>query len=230
MATTIAEIPPVKAALSAARIGTYEVAAGIIDPATGIADPTNTQALELYAWNALVSGALLMPLHVCEVVVRNAVSEALEAKYGANWPWDTGFELSLPNPTVGYNPRRDLQTARKGVPTTGKVIPELKFVFWQKLFTARYDKRLWDSHLPTVLPHIGVGATLTVAKARQRIYDDLEKIRKLRNRIAHHEPVIARNLQDDFQRIDELIRFRCHDTAGWMRNNQQAVTLIAARP
>ena len=87
MTTTIVEIQPVKAALSAARIATYEKAAGIIDPATGVVDPNSTKALELYAWNALVSGALLMPLHVCEVVIRNAVAEALEAKYGAMWPW-----------------------------------------------------------------------------------------------------------------------------------------------
>lgn len=226
----MAEIPPIKAALSAARIGTYEVAAGIIDPVTGTPDPTRTQALELYAWNALVSGALLMPLHICEVVVRNAVSEALEATYGVNWPWSTSFERSLPYPPVGYNPRRDLQNARKGATTTGKVIPELKFVFWQKLFTARYDKRLWDGHLPTVLPNIGAGSALTVAKARQRVYDDLEHIRKLRNRIAHHEPIIARNLHGDFQRIDELVQFRCHHTARWMRNNQHAVALIAAKP
>lgn len=230
MVTTVAEISPIKAALSAARIGTYEVAAGIVDAVTGLPDPNSTKALELYAWNALVSGALLMPLHICEVVVRNAVSEALEAKYGAMWPWSSSFELSLPNPPIGYNPRRDLQSARKGKATTGKIIPELKFVFWQKLFTSRYDKRLWDSYLPTVLPNIGAGAALTVAQARQRVYDDLEQIRKLRNRIAHHEPIIARNLQGDFQRIDELVQFRCNDTAGWMRNNQQAVALIAAKP
>ena len=77
MATTIAEIPTVKAALSAARISTYEVAADIIDPATGAPDPTSTQALELYAWNALVSSALLMPMHVCDVVNRNNISETL---------------------------------------------------------------------------------------------------------------------------------------------------------
>lgn len=230
MATTIAEIQPVKTALSAARIGTYEVAVGIIDAATGVADPNSTKALELYAWNALVSGALLMPLHVCEVVVRNAVSDALEAKYGNRWPWSSSFELSLPNPQGGFNPRRDLQRARHGAPTTGKVIPELTFAFWQKLFTARYDKRLWDTYLPTVLPNSGANAALTVAQARQRVYDDLEHIRRLRNRIAHHEPVIVRNLMDDFQRIDELVQFRCIDTAGWMRNNQQAVALIAARP
>lgn len=95
MTTAISEIQPVKAALSAARVGTYEAAAGIIDAATGLADPNSTKALDLYSWNALVSGALLMPLHICEVVVRNAVSEALEAVYGARWPWNTRFELSL---------------------------------------------------------------------------------------------------------------------------------------
>lgn len=230
MATTIAEIPRVKAALSAARLGTYEAAAVIIDPATGVADPNSIDALELYAWNALVSAALLMPLHICEVIVRNAVSDALEAKYGARWPWSSSFELSLPSPAVGYNPRGDLQSARKGAATTGKVIPELKFVFWQKLFTQRFDQRLWNANLSNVLPNIGAGAALTIAQARQRVYDDLEQIRKLRNRIAHHEPVIARNLQDDFRRIDELVKFRCHFTAGWMRNNEQASALIAAKP
>lgn len=110
------------------------------------------------------------------------------------------------------------------------MIPELKFAFWQKLFTSRYDGRLWNTHLPTVLPHIGAGAALTIAQARERVYEDPEHIRQLRNRIAHHEPIIARNLHDDFQRIDELIRFRCNATAGWMRNNQQAVALIGAKP
>jgi len=63
-------INAVRAALSAARMGTFEAAAGVQsddDPA----------ALLLYAWNAEVSGAFLAPLHVCEVVIRNAVSDAL---------------------------------------------------------------------------------------------------------------------------------------------------------
>lgn len=230
MATTISEIQPVKVALSVARIGTYEVAAGIIDPATGLADPSSIKALELYSWNALVSGAFLMPLHICEVVIRNAVADALEAKYGTMWPWSSSFELSLPNNPVGFNPRKDLQRARQGVGTTGKVIPELTFAFWQKLFTARYDGRLWNAYLPIVLPNIGAGVALNVARARQQVYDDLEHIRRLRNRIAHHEPIIARDLQADFQRIYKLTNFRCNETAEWMRNNQQAVTLIAARP
>jgi hypothetical protein len=80
------------------------------------------------------------------VVIRNAVSDTLTAVYGDRWPWSSVFEASLPAPSWGYKPRVDLINSRRRQPTTGKVIPELKFVFWQKMFTGRYDVRLWEPH------------------------------------------------------------------------------------
>ena len=145
-----ATINAVKAALSPARMGTYEVAAGV-----------QVSALIFYAWNAQVSGALLFPLHICEVVVRNAVADALEAIYGARWPWSPTFERSLPDPLQGYSARKDLQSARRAASTTGKVIPELKFVFWQKMFTSRYDTRVWNPHLRCVMPNLEPAKTIS---------------------------------------------------------------------
>lgn len=214
-------INAVRAALSAARMRTFEAAAGVQsddDPA----------ALRLYAWNAEVSGAFLAPLHVCEVVIRNAVSDALEALYGPRWPWSPTFERSLPNPMQGYSPRLDLQSARRAAHTTGKVIPELKFVFWQKMFTGRYDTRIWDQHLRRVLPNLDPAKP--VATLRQAIYGDLERVRLLRNRIAHHEPIFARALADDYQTILRLVTYRCTVTAAWMDSNQTATAIIAAKP
>ena len=218
--TTIPTLQAVKNALSSARMRTYETALGV--------GGDNLAALELYAWNAQVSGALLTPLHICEVVVRNTVSEALEAKYGPRWPWSIGFERSLPDPTIGYSPRRDLQNSRRNATTTGKLIPELKFVFWQKMFTGRYDARLWDAYLIQVLPNICHFTPLR--QIRQEIYQELEQIRMLRNRIAHHEPIFTRNLIDDFQNIANLIELRCKLTSAWMVDNQQALVIINARP
>jgi len=129
-------------------------------------------ALDLYVWNAKASAALLVPLHICEVVLRNAISEAIEAVYGTRWPWSPGFQRSLPAPPVGYSPRRDLQVSRRLAPTTGKVIAELKFVFWQKMFTARHDEQLWQGYLKGVLPNLA--ALKPVAELRATIYDDLE--------------------------------------------------------
>jgi hypothetical protein len=210
----------IKDALSAPRVGTYEAAT------TGT--PQLSSALALYAWNAQVSAAMLAPLHLCEVVIRNAVSDAIAATHGPRWPWDAGFLRSLPNPTSGYNPRRDLMAARAGATTTGKVIPELKFVFWQTMFTSRFDARIWSLHLRASLPH--ADATKTISQVRALVYGELEQLRKLRNRIAHHEPIFRRNLTDDFQKVHDLIAFRCPITAGWMATNQQASALIATKP
>lgn len=214
-------VDAVRAALSQARMATYEVAAGV----QAADDPA---ALMLYAWNAEVSGALLPPLHVCEVVIRNAVADALEALYGPRWPWSLTFELSLPDPKQGYSPRRDLQTARHAVHTTGKVIPELKFVFWQKMFTGRYDNRIWDHHLLRVMPNLD--PSQRVATLRMAIYEDLERVRRLRNRIAHHEPIFTRALDVDYQTILALVRFRCAVTAAWLDSHQTATATIAAKP
>lgn len=184
-------------------------------------------ALALYDWNAQVSGAFMAPLHICEVVIRNAVSDALSAVYGERWPWETVFETSLPSQRRGYSPRTDLQLNRREQTTTGKVIPELKFVFWQRMFTNRYDVRLWDVHLRRVLPNLD--PTKTVVQLRQEIYADLEHVRRLRNRIAHHEPIFRRDLGDDLDKITALIRFRCELTADWMMQGQR-VTEYLTRP
>ena len=216
-------VKAVRLALSSARMGTYEVAAGL-----QAGSMNGSAALALYSWNAKVSSALLAPLHICEVVVRNTVSDALEAVYGDRWPWSPTFQRSLPNPAKGYNPRLDLQGACRSAQTTGEVIPELKFVFWQKMFTSRYDVRIWNTHLLRVMPNLD--STKNVAVLRGVIQQDLESLRRLRNRIAHHEPVFTRNLSGDYQKIYSLVACRCLVTAKWLSINQQATEVILEKP
>lgn len=221
MSTTESILNAAKQCLSPARMGTYE-------NATGSSGDSDTRALALYAWNAQVSAALLAPLHICEVVVRNAVSEALQAVYGDRWPWEATFVLSLPDPKRFYNPRRDLKSAAAMQPSTGKVIPELKFVFWQEMLTYRHDVRLWDAHLMNVFPTHN--PSHSVVTLRKRIYADLEAIRRLRNRIAHHEPIFTRNLRGDLDKIASLVELRSPLVASWMIANQDAASLIATPP
>jgi len=210
-------INAVRAALSTARMHTYEYAAG------GDAHA----ALALYAWNAEVSSALLVPLHICEVVMRNAIASVLEAVYGHQWPWSTTFERSLPNPP-NYSPRRDLQTARRSAASAGKVIPELKFVFWQKMLTSSHDTRLWNGHLRRAMPNLEPGRA--IAELRRSLYESLEQVRLLRNRIAHHEPIFTRNLLDDYHTMLKLVACRCTPTATWLNVHQRATSIIAKKP
>jgi len=106
-------------------------------------------------------------------------------RYGARWPWNTTFIHSLPAPRgTTYDPQRDLAQTRKREQTTGKVIAELKFAFWQSMFTARHDVRVWNHQILTLFPN---ATGMTAAQLRGRIYSDLDAARKLRNRVAHHD-------------------------------------------
>lgn len=79
----------------------------------------------------------------------------------------------------------------------GHVVAELSFGFWIGMLASRYHHRLWEKLLVHAFPHyIGL---------RRTLHEDLERLRKLRNRIAHHEPIFDRNLAIDHEKICGLI-------------------------
>jgi hypothetical protein len=153
---------------------------------------------------------------MCEVTIRNGVDLALTATYGQDWPWQAVFENSLPNPAgQHFKPQSELRRARAkfAAGATGKVIAELKFAFWCHLFTRRYQGRIWDPHIKTAFPNLP--ATYTAMQARQAIQAQLEPLRKFRNRIAHHEPILAEPLPARQLSIQSLITWRSAQVATW---------------
>lgn len=110
---------------------------------------------------------------------------------------------------------------------TGKVVAELKFVFWQKMFTQRFDARLWDGRIISLFPNTAVAVE---AGLRSRIYSDLEVIRKLRNRMAHHEPIFARNLNAELDQILDLIQLRSAEVSAWVRANESVSRVLLTKP
>ncbi|MEM9156674.1 MAG: hypothetical protein AAGB13_16855 [Cyanobacteria bacterium P01_F01_bin.33] len=175
-----------------------------------------------------MSSAFIIPLHILEVSTRNAVVEALEAIHTQSWPWNQGFVISLPNPNSGYSPRKDLQKVTKKQPTAGKVVAEMKFIFWEKMFTARHDGRIWETNIHSVFPN--APSTMSAAQVRQHIHDKVRSIRLLRNRIAHHEPIFSRQLEVDYQAIQDLVDWRNSETGAWMQNIQRVNQLLQSRP
>lgn len=203
--------------LSTARMSTYMEAAG----------HDTDFALDLYTWNARISSALMIPSHFAEVSTRNAAHDALTDKYGPDWPWNASFERSLPHGAPRrYSPNTDLVSTRRSLDSTGKVIAELKFAFWENLFTSRHDKRLWNSRINDLFPP----AASDAPTLRNRIRQDLEDIRKLRNRIAHHEPIFNRDLTSSLNKMKDLIRLRSEETAVLVENIEEATLLLTTRP
>ncbi|NPD14690.1 hypothetical protein HOY34_05660 [Xinfangfangia sp. D13-10-4-6] len=207
-----------EAVLSPPRFATYLREAG----------GDRQKAMALYCWNTDVSAAFYVMLQFCELSIRNGAVEAIESVFGANWHLNRGFVYTLPAPTKGYRPREDLTGCAAKLPTAGKVVAELKFAFWRFMFLKGQQPRIWDHHLARTFP--GYDKALTLSQARARLFDDIDQVRKLRNRIAHHEPIFARNLAEDHARIRRIIEWRRPDVAAWLDGTQQVTALLASRP
>lgn len=184
--------------------------------------------LALYHWNMRISAAFLLPLHVCEVVIRNAVAEALEQQHGVRWPWQEGLHASLPGSAGSYNARDELRHAAARCTSTPSVVATLRFAFWQQLFTQRFDHGLWRLALPRVLP--GSSRIGPPHIARTHLHTALQRIRLLRNRIAHHEPIFTRDLADDLATIARIVTLRCPEVERWMRHSETVTALLRQRP
>lgn len=211
-----AELPNL---LSQARFGRYLQAAG----------QDVNQALKLYQWNLELSGELLKVMHACEIGLRNAVAEAIAAIHGENWPWVQGFRVSLQDPKRGYSPRKDLAKVAEREPTTGKVIAELRFAFWERMLNASHHNRIWKTQLPLVFPHMDFSSGANVA--RDQLRQQVFVVRDLRNRIAHHEPIFDRsNLKQDVETIMAIIQARCLISASWVERVHSVPALLEARP
>ena len=183
-----------------------------------------SKALALYQWNLELFSAFIVPLQICEVSVRNCIVSAIEKTYGENWPWERSFEISLRDPQRSYSPRRNLTDLRH-LPTTGKIVADLRFIFWEKMFTHGHDGAIWNAHFRTVFPHTDPDTSVQALRAEG--YEALHKIRDLRNRIAHHEPIFRRDIHEEYGRIREVIRWSNPTAADWI-DKIETVTLMAS--
>jgi len=185
------------------------------------------RALALYRWNAQISSAVLFPLQICEVFVRNGIVEAIENAYGPRWPWEPAFQGSLPNPSSGFSPRQEITNLSNRFNTVGAIVAELKFAFWVSMFTRRHQTRIWDP----IIFNVFSGSGMTDARnLRSTIYRELDAIRKFRNRVAHHEPIFSRPPGNDFNTIMRIISWRCPVSEGWVRKEETVSQLLARMP
>lgn len=196
-------------AISPGRFATYRQSAA-----------NHHDALRLYTWNTAVSAAFYGPLQALEVALRNAVHSAMSAGHGQNWLL-TG---QLLRPSEQYSVTKvtnRLSKAKKQI-TADRAVAELTFGFWVELFANAYDTSIWRTDLYRVFsPRI---------KNRQHIHDMLDRLRTLRNRIAHHEPIFQRNLQDDYDRIRLMVAAVNRPTLHWLDHHSRVPSALALQP
>lgn len=165
-------------------------------------------ALILYERNTVLSQGMYGVLQPLEIALRNSIHGVMSKDTGrTNWYTYAHF---------GYRETESVATARNNIMrwnkavTPGRMIAELTFGFWLRLLDTSYEKSLWVPHLYKAFPNLKKPDRITV-------FNRLYSIKTLRNRVAHHEPIIFRNLAQDYIDAIQTLEWICYTTAAWVR-------------
>lgn len=147
-----------------------------------------------YLWNLALCEAMYPALHVLEVAVRNAVFRSGDAVFGGIATRDVPCWLDAVPPIIHAEELPMLLAAKRrlrerGVPLEpGRLVAELRFGFWTSLFDVRYErsKVLWPRLLRAQLLDPSSPRSI---RSRNHLSPLLNRMRLLRNRVFHHEPI-----------------------------------------
>lgn len=219
-----AALTEIEAALSPDRFATY------LAKTSG----NREVAARLYTWNTAVSAAFYGPLQALEVALRNAMHVRLTAAYGANWYDMAAVGLDKGARAKIVQTKTDLQRDGYAVDPP-HVIASLSFGFWVSLLgrggymdqtrtrRANYEMTLWRPALRAAFPH-------AAALNRSGAHTPLDYLRTFRNRIAHHEPVFHRHLQQDYQRILNVTGWISPHKRAWIEAHSRVADLLVLAP
>jgi hypothetical protein len=142
-------------------------------------------ALRMYELNTRVSAAFYGPLQGLEVLVRNDMNLQMQAAFGAEW-----LDLSMVKlqPTQIEDIKKTLAKIDQEAPSNGMLGPKNENEIWRKALYKAF------AHRPR-------------GTERKIVHNALDSIRRLRNRIAHHEKILHRDLRANHATILEI--------AGW---------------
>jgi hypothetical protein len=201
--------------LSESRLKTYLIIAGY----------DRIRALKLYMWNAQIGEAFHIPIQSLEVALRNRINAALTNQFGNEW-WKAPEFLAIADEERKIDLSQVLKRIqnRKIELCTDQVVAGLSFGFWVGMLHGRYNPPLWGAQLRTAFPN------LPLSRSRKSLAQETGKIAFLRNRIWHHEPIIKRNLLDDYRVVMTTLEWICPTTAAWVRPHCRIPELIRVKP
>lgn len=141
-------------------------------------------ALIAYSWNIGLSQSLYPALQILEISLRNSLHQAISTHFNT----DHWFDLPFLHPREKKQITQVTEDLKKRGKSTeaGRIVAELSFGFWTSLFDIRYEHNqvLWPKLLKTNFQHLPKGQ-----KNRAFLSRELNRIRFLRNRVFHHEPI-----------------------------------------
>ena len=145
---------------------------------------SKTHALIAYSWNIELSQALYPALQILEITLRNSLHQALSNNFDTEHWFELPF-LHVREKKQVEQAKDDLRKENKKL-EAGHIVAKLSCGFWTSLFDVRYEhgQVLWPKLLKPTFPFLSKGQ-----RTRTFLSRELNRIRFLRNRIFHYEPI-----------------------------------------
>lgn len=211
-------------------------------------------ALDLYVWDRDLSSAFFSDIAIIEVAMRHAMHRELVADLGPLWDtlserWDTRTQRKLSEARSRLGNRL----------TPDRLVAELMFGFWLGLLDeggratpfgsakrVKYEE-LWRSTLHRAFPGANPAARRAGVRAsRSWVHGQVAMVAALRNRVAHHEPLIngvsLPGQKDVTGRPVRITTAQAHeacltvaglidrDLAGWLQRTTSVPMLMRRQP
>ncbi|VTR78917.1 hypothetical protein [Cellulomonas hominis] len=213
--------------MTGGRLGVYDASVRAAGSQGVTIDP-----LDLYVYNMALAGALLGPLHMLEVVTRNAVHLEL-SRYAEreDW-WARGSRVVLLErhyERVADFERKVAQgLSRSRTVLPGDVVAATDLGFWTGLLgrgTSRGGadyQALWDGVIHRAFPH--------TRRRRDQMWTQYNAMRTLRNRIGHHEHILTTDPRRSLTTIVGLIGSVSRPLAAWVDDRARVDAVLRRHP
>lgn len=229
---------------------------------------TADEALKLYIWDRELAAAFLADLAILEIALREGLHRAATDKWGVYWyeemPLDYRSQKGLAEAwsRLPENLRKD----RRRGDLPGRLVANCMFGFWTNLldqggYTGIGPRRrqiTYDDNWPALLkafPGGRIEAKLQrrnnpaianeITFSRAWVFQVCKRVNDIRNRVAHHEPVIngfplkgqssngsviRLTPSEAHDEILSLARMLDRDMAEWLRVNSAVPRVFAQKP
>lgn len=208
-------------------------------------------AFRRYGWNTTISAAFYGPLQVLEVTLRNSFHNALKNVYGVDWYEDGKIELNDYERKKINSCKRRLNCRNARLAEIQKksndpsqivirpveppdIVAGLNFGFWVSLLgpknkssdqsqNNKYEEILWKPALQNAFRY----ATNLERGDAVKLFG---RLKWLRNRIAHHEPIYHYKLERDYRNILKALSWLSPEMHTWVKASSRINELLEENP
>lgn len=186
------------------------------------------KAMTLYRYNLRLAQELLTIVSCFEVSLRNAIDDILVPQFGNEWLKDSVSPGGMFTVPILYKTNRTITDALQKLRSQGtyshsKLLAQMDFGMWKYMYSP-LQYNLTHQLLLNAFPY-KQRSTPQLHINQSYIFNELDKINTLRNRIAHHEPlcfptgqtiIYTGYIRSEYQKIQTLFSWMGIDSGSML--------------